>query len=103
MATVAEGKVTRAQRSKDSKTWRRLRQAVQILALLLFLYLMLGTRQDGTTILPHDLFFRLDPLAGIAAMVAGLGAPSGATSCISGRSRTLPERMKYFLQRVDFR
>lgn len=54
-----------------AKNWRRIRQAVQILALLLFLYLVLGTRQGLPTFLPHDLFFRLDPLAGIAAMLAG--------------------------------
>lgn len=53
-----------------SKSWRRIRQAVQILALLLFLYLLLGTRQGLPTFLPHDLFFRLDPLAGLAAMLA---------------------------------
>ena len=47
-----------------------MRQAVQVLALLLFLYLLLGTIQSGTTVLPHDLFFRLDPLAGISAMIA---------------------------------
>jgi polyferredoxin len=40
------------------------------LALLLFVYLLLSTLQGNTTILPHDLFFRLDPLAGIAAMIA---------------------------------
>lgn len=51
--------------------WRRIRQAVQILAVLLFLYLLLGTRQGLPTFVPHDLFFRLDPLAGIAAMLAG--------------------------------
>lgn len=51
--------------------WRRLRQGVQAVALLLFLYLLLGTRQGGVTFLPHDLFFRLDPLAGLTAMLAG--------------------------------
>jgi MauM/NapG family ferredoxin protein len=52
-------------------TWRRARQGVQLLALLLFLYLLLGTRQVSDTFLPHDLFFRLDPLVGLAAMLAG--------------------------------
>jgi len=52
-------------------TWRRVRQTVQAVALLLFLYLLLGTRQGGATFLPHDLFFRLDPLAGLTAMLAG--------------------------------
>jgi len=50
--------------------WHWLRQASQILILLLFFYLLLNTRQGTTTFLPHDLFFRLDPLAGIAAMLA---------------------------------
>jgi len=57
--------------AKTPKKWQRSRQAVQVLALLLFLYLLLGTKQGSTTILPHDLFFRLDPLAGITAMLAG--------------------------------
>jgi len=43
---------------------------VQVLALLLFFYLLLGTLQGSTTVLPHDFFFRLDPLAGISAMIA---------------------------------
>jgi MauM/NapG family ferredoxin protein len=53
-----------------SKWWRRLRQAVQVLALLLFLYLLLGAHQRDSLLLPDDLFFRLDPLAGISAMLA---------------------------------
>ena len=56
---------------KTAGRWRRIRQAVQVLALLLFLYLLVGTRQESSTFLPHDLFFRLDPLVGISAMVAG--------------------------------
>ena len=51
--------------------WRRLRRGVQALTLVLFLYLLLGTTQSGYTFLPHDLFFRLDPLVGISAMLAG--------------------------------
>ncbi|MFH1087667.1 MAG: 4Fe-4S binding protein [Chloroflexota bacterium] len=50
--------------------WRRLRQATQTLALALFLYLLVGTQRQFTTFLPHDLFFRLDPLAGVLAMLA---------------------------------
>ena len=57
--------------AKTPNKWQRSRQAVQVLALALFLYLLLGTQQGSTTILPHDLFFRLDPLAGITAMLAG--------------------------------
>ena len=55
---------------KTTGRWRHVRQAVQVLALLLFLYLLVGTQREGNTFLPHDLFFRLDPLAGISAMVA---------------------------------
>lgn len=51
--------------------WRRVRRGMQVLALLSFLYLLLGTRQGDATFLPHDLFFRLDPLAGVTAMLAG--------------------------------
>jgi polyferredoxin len=54
----------------NSRKWRRWRTAVQVLALLLFLYLLLGTLQGSTPILPHDLYFRLDPLAGMSAMIA---------------------------------
>jgi polyferredoxin len=55
----------------NGRAWRRVRPGVQVLTLLLFVYLILGTRQGGETFLPHDLFFRLDPLAGLAAMLAG--------------------------------
>jgi len=55
----------------SSAKWRWLRRTAQILALLLFLYLLLGIRTDGSTALPHDFFFAVDPLAGISAMMAG--------------------------------
>jgi len=57
--------------NKSLVRWRRARQVLQVLALLLFLYLLFGTLQEHTTVLPHDLFFRLDPLVGISTMVAG--------------------------------
>jgi polyferredoxin len=41
-----------------------------LLAFILFLYLLLGTRQETRTFLPQDLFFLADPLAGIGAMLA---------------------------------
>ncbi|MDD4860168.1 MAG: 4Fe-4S binding protein, partial [Dehalococcoidales bacterium] len=50
--------------------WRACRRTVQVLALLLFLYLLLATRQTGNPALPVDLFFRLDPLTGIVPMLA---------------------------------
>lgn len=48
---------------------RRLRPWVQAVALLLFVALILGAGRTGW--LPADLFFRLDPLAGLAGMLAG--------------------------------
>ena len=48
--------------------WRKLRPAVQVVALLLFVVLMLAA---GRGVLPADLFFRIDPLAGLAGMLAG--------------------------------
>jgi len=55
---------------KRLKKWYWRRRTVQILALVLFFYLLLGTSQGNTMFLPQDLFFRLDPLAGLAAMSA---------------------------------
>ena len=40
------------------------------MALLLFLYLLFETRQQLNSTIPHDLFFRLNPLAAISAMLA---------------------------------
>ena len=57
-------------RGKRSKKWHRLRLTVQVLILLFFLYLLLGTTQQLSTILPPDFFFHLDPLAGISAILA---------------------------------
>jgi len=80
--------------AKTPNKWQRSRQAVQVLALALFLYLLLGTQQGSTTILPHDLFFRLDPLAGITAMLAGrswipalaLGGATLLLTLVAGRA-----------------
>jgi MauM/NapG family ferredoxin protein len=69
-ATVTRHVSKRAKAPSSSRWWRRLRRTVQVLALLLFLYLLLGAHEGDTLFLPHDLFFRLDPLAGIAAMLA---------------------------------
>jgi MauM/NapG family ferredoxin protein len=52
------------------RTLRRLRPLVQAGALLLFLYLLLATRRDLSPFLPVQLFFRLDPLVGLASMIA---------------------------------
>ena len=70
MVAVADNGPDKKRVSTGSRRWRRARQVVQVLALLLFFYLLLGTRQAGTTALPHDIFFRLDPLVGISTMLA---------------------------------
>jgi MauM/NapG family ferredoxin protein len=48
----------------------RVRPFVQAAALLAFFALLLATRRDAVLPLPANLFFRLDPLAALAAMVA---------------------------------
>lgn len=75
------------------KRLHQLRQIVQIFTLILFLYLLVGTRKEITTILPHDLFFRLDPLLGITSILASrvfivsmiLGVFTIALTLIAGR------------------
>ncbi len=67
---VTEDTIAPKKRGKRSKKWHRLRLTVQILVMLFFLYLLLGTTQQLSTFLPPDFFFRLDPLAGISAMLA---------------------------------
>jgi polyferredoxin/NAD-dependent dihydropyrimidine dehydrogenase PreA subunit len=51
--------------------WRRVRQAVQILAFALYIYLLFAALQRRAAFPLADLFFRLDPLAALTAMVAG--------------------------------
>ncbi|MDY7077246.1 MAG: 4Fe-4S dicluster domain-containing protein [Chloroflexota bacterium] len=51
--------------------WRRLRQAVQILALLLFLYLLVVSWSAGEASSLTGLFFQLNPLTALTAMIAG--------------------------------
>ncbi|MDI7277643.1 MAG: 4Fe-4S binding protein, partial [Anaerolineae bacterium] len=51
--------------------WRRLRQLWQVLSLGLFLFLLLASSQRPALLAQTDLFFRLDPLAALAAMLAG--------------------------------
>jgi MauM/NapG family ferredoxin protein len=55
---------------KRSRRWRWIRLSVQILLLVLFLYLLIGNRVGAATFLPGDLFFLLDPLSGLSAMLA---------------------------------
>jgi len=53
----------------SARTRRRGRLFSQYAALLLFVYLLLGTRPGTPTLLPVDTFFRLDPLAALTAML----------------------------------
>ncbi|MDY7039714.1 MAG: 4Fe-4S binding protein [Chloroflexota bacterium] len=58
---------------KNTTTWsrlRRIRQAVQILAFALYIYLLFAALQRRATFPLADLFFRLDPLAAFSAMLA---------------------------------
>jgi polyferredoxin len=50
--------------------WRWTRRTVQALFFVVFLYLLIDTVQRVTGRLPNDLFFHLDPLAGITSMLA---------------------------------
>lgn len=62
--------------SSETRTYRlahntrRIRRVVQTAAFILFFYLLLETRQEVRTVLPQNLFFLVDPLAGIAAILA---------------------------------
>lgn len=55
---------------RNRSYWHRWRQAAQALTFVLFLALALMTLQ-GVTPFFHDLFFDLNPLVGMAAMLAG--------------------------------
>jgi len=50
--------------------WRRARQAVQALAFSLYVYLLFAALQRRAAFPLADLFFRLDPLAALGAMLA---------------------------------
>ncbi len=50
--------------------WRRVRQGVQILTLGLYIYLLFAALQRRVAFPLADLYFRLDPLAALGAMVA---------------------------------
>ena len=53
------------------RTWRRIRQVVQVLALLLFLGLFVYTNAGRPSYFWTDIFARLDPLLMLAASLAG--------------------------------
>lgn len=50
--------------------WRRIRQAVQVLSFALYIYLLFAALQRRVAFPLVDLFFQLDPLAALAAMLA---------------------------------
>jgi MauM/NapG family ferredoxin protein len=50
--------------------WRRVRRAVQILAFTLYIYLLFTALQRRAAFPLADLFFRLNPLAALSAMIA---------------------------------
>jgi polyferredoxin/Pyruvate/2-oxoacid:ferredoxin oxidoreductase delta subunit len=51
--------------------WRRVRQSIQVLAFALYIYLLFAALQRRAAFPLADLFFRLDPLAALGAMLAG--------------------------------
>ena len=53
------------------QTWRRLRQITQILTFLLFLYLFVYATRLNPQREWADLFYRLNPLVAVTAMLAG--------------------------------
>lgn len=67
---MAEAQSVNRGKKRQPRKWHRLRQAIQVVVLLLFFFLLFETRQELNTIIPHDLFFRLDPLVAISAMLA---------------------------------
>ena len=52
------------------KRWRRMRQVVQVLVLVLYIYLLFAALQRQAAFPLADLFFRLDPLAALSTMLA---------------------------------
>lgn len=58
-------------RGLSPHTWRRIRQVVQVLALLLFLVIFVFTNAQRPQTFWTDLFSRLDPLLMLAASLAG--------------------------------
>jgi len=61
------------ERQKRAATWshlRRIRQAVQILSFAFYVYLLFAALQRRSAFPLADLFFRLDPLVALAAMIS---------------------------------
>ena len=84
----------RSKRSISSpRTWRRVRQGVQIAALALFVYLLFEAYQGRVAHPWTDLFFRLNPLAALSATLSarawiprlGLAGITVALTLVFGR------------------
>lgn len=50
--------------------WRRARQITQVFSVALFFFLALLTFRESNSLIPLDLYFRLDPFAAFTAMIA---------------------------------
>ncbi len=60
------------QKTRGRRKWYWLRLLAQIIMMLLFLYLTVWSLvSNRKTVLPENLFFRFDPLAGLSSMLAG--------------------------------
>ena len=50
--------------------WRRARQVAQVLSVASFFLLAFATFRESESLIPPDLYFRLDPFAAFTAMLA---------------------------------
>ena len=93
MSIEAETNTCKTQLIRPRKKWHRIRLAVQAALFLLFIYLILVTVQGGVQT-GHDVFFHLDPLVGIASMIASrswsaplmLGLVTIVVAIVAGRA-----------------
>jgi MauM/NapG family ferredoxin protein len=70
-------------KKKSPVKWHIVRSVVQSLFFVLFIFLLLRTQQQGTdfSFNVNHLFFNLDPLAGLSAMIAGREFIRGMALC----------------------
>ena len=54
----------------NTKHWQRARRVTQVLSVALFFFLSLLTFRGSDSLIPLDLYFRLDPFAAFTAMIA---------------------------------
>ncbi len=67
---INKGTTRPRRKAQSHRKWHKWRLTVQIITFLLFIFLLLWTIPEGDIWLPRNLFFLLDPLLGIAAMLA---------------------------------